>query len=74
MTFECLSYTNSDDSSVSYEWSYPPELDGGVTVEGGVLIVRDADMNAEVNFTCTVVLEGSGLVDIAVSSLEIGEL
>ena len=73
VTFECLSYSNSDNSNVSYEWSYPPELAGGVTVEGGVLVVTDADMNAEVNFTCTVVLEGSGLMNIAVSSLDIGE-
>lgn len=74
VTFECLSYTNSDASNVSYEWAYPLELAGGVTVDGGVLIVAGADLNAEVNFTCTVVLEGSGLTDIAVSSLEIGEL
>ena len=73
VTFQCLAFTNFANSSVRYEWSYPPQLDPRVTVDGSVLVLQNADLSAEVNFTCTVVLEGTALVAMATSTLVIGE-
>lgn len=74
VTFKCLAFTNFANLSVQYEWLYPSQLDPRVTVNGPVLMLQDADSSAEVNFTCTVMLEGTALVDVATSTLVIGEV
>lgn len=74
VTFECLAFTNVDNLSISYEWSYPPQLEPWVTVEGRVLRVLGVNSSAEVNYTCRTTLEGTALADTASSTLVIGEL
>lgn len=73
VSFECLSYTNFDNLTRSYEWVYPPELDSVVAIENEVLVVTNADMNAEVTFICIVALEGTDLLSRANSTLVIGK-
>lgn len=73
VSFECLTYTNLDNQTVSYEWVYPPELAGVVSVDGQFLVVTESDFNTEVNYMCVVTLEGTGLVSTANATLTIGE-
>ena len=73
VVFECLAFANFADLSISFEWSYPPHLSASVLVAGPILVVMDVDSGAEVNFTCTVSQEGTGLTDIAFSTIVLGE-
>ncbi len=73
VSFECLSYTNFGNLTVSYEWSYPPQLSGDVMVEDEVLVVSNVGTESEVNFTCIAKLEGTSVVSMSSSTIVIGK-
>lgn len=73
VTFQCFAFTNFASLDVSYEWAFPPQLSPQVIVDGASLTLTNAGFSAEVNFTCTVTLEGTALVDVAMSTIVIGK-
>lgn len=71
VTFECLSYTNSDNLSVQYDWVYPPTIQSSVVVDNQVL--KLGNVETEVNITCVVSLLGTDLVSSSAARIIIGK-
>ena len=73
VSFECLSYTNLPNVSVTYSWVFPSELAPELLIGGPFLMVTEADVDSPVSFMCEVTVEGLGLVSTANATLTIGE-